>query len=151
MMMMMKITILLLIIIMIIIIMNKHHNNNNNNNNHDDDDNSNNDYCHNYNDDNKVIIEIVTMIIVVIDHIISFNPFMLHDACNAHKILTILLISLQQKHFSENIWRTNVYQKPTNYSPSNMFHVNAWLQSYFQKYHRSKRQLCSRRSLSMNG
>ena len=55
----------------------------------------------------------------------------------------ILSISLKQKQFSGNIWRKNVNQKLTNKAPWNIFPIHAWFQSYFQKYHRSRRQLSS--------
>ena len=45
------------------------------------------------------------------------SPF---HACSAQNRLTILVISLQQELFSENIWRKNVNQKLTNNSPTNI-------------------------------
>ena len=64
--------------------------------------------------------------------------------------LPILTISLQQKEFSEKIWRRNVNWTPAHNSPSNILWIYIQLQSYFHKYHNSRRKL-SRRSPGMRG
>ena len=57
------------------------------------------------------------------------NPFMVNTA---EKQLTILLISLQQKPHSENIWRRNVDKNLAYNSPSNIFYIHAFFSDIFK-------------------
>ena len=56
-------------------------------------------------------------------------------------ILTILEIFLCLQPLSENVWSKNVDHNSTLKIPPNIFWIYALFQSYFKKYHRSRRHL----------
>ena len=64
------------------------------------------------------------------------NPLTLRPAKTG---LTNLEIYYLQRHFMENKWRRNVYQKPNYNSPSNILWTFSLFSSYFQKYESSRR------------
>ena len=70
----------------------------------------------------------------------TFNPI-LPVTPKTRYHLTILVIFLKQMEFSENIWRRNVVQNPTQNPPSNILWIYVHFQTYVQKYQRSWRRL----------
>ena len=53
--------------------------------------------------------------------------------------LTILVVALLQNHVLEVFWRISTHQSYSYNSPSNILWIIANFQSFFHKYHRSRR------------